>query len=294
MSVRPGAEELQGLEVEVEPPDDRVAQPLPAAAVELDVVGGPAPAEQLGLGGQLADQLDEGLVVRVAAGLEAEHRGGVVGDPLVVDEEILGRLRVQVDEPRGVGGPPRVRQHGGVQRPGQLVHRQDVVPAVAHPRRRVGHRVQHLLDRRADGGRGGALPAGAAVTALPGQREQMGPLGLVEPERPRHGLEHALGGAGEAAALHPDVVVDRDAGEHRDLLAPQPLHPAIAAVRRQTRLLRRDPRPPGAQELADLGAQVEGADPSTVGTRPRVREALAVPGTTGSPSLAAGRVDWTP
>jgi len=83
-----------------------VAESLAAAAVELHVVGGPAGAEELGPGRQLADQLDERLV-RVSARLEAEHRG-VLGDPVVVDEELLGRLRLQVDEAGGVGRTPGV------------------------------------------------------------------------------------------------------------------------------------------------------------------------------------------
>ena len=82
--------ELHRLEVEVELADDRMAQPLLPAAVELDVVGGPALPEELGAGGELADELDEGLVVRVATGFEPQHRGGVVGDPVVVDEELPG------------------------------------------------------------------------------------------------------------------------------------------------------------------------------------------------------------
>ena len=64
----------------------------------------------------------------------------------------------------------------------------------------------------------------------------MGPLGLVEPQRLGQGVEDALRGAGEAAAFHADVVVDRDAGEHRHLLAAQSRHAAVAAVCRQAGL----------------------------------------------------------
>ena len=60
----------------------------------------------------LPDELDERLVVRVAAGLEAEHRGRVARDLVVVDEELAGGLRVEVDEPGGVGGSTRVFEHG--------------------------------------------------------------------------------------------------------------------------------------------------------------------------------------
>ena len=167
-------------------------------------------------------------------------------------------------------------------------------PAVAHPCGSVGHRIEHLLDRRANPVRGYALWATGAGTAFPGQREEVGPLGLVELERVGERVEDALGGAGEAAALHAHVVVDRDAGEHRDFLAPEPLHPAVAAVCRQARLLGGDPGAPRAQELADLGAQVDAGHGSTVSSRTSQREALSVPVTTGSPTAGASDVDWVP
>jgi hypothetical protein len=43
----------------------------------------------------------------------------------------------------------------------------------------------------------------------------VGALGLVEPERVGQRVEHALRRPGETAAVHADVVVDRDTGEHR-------------------------------------------------------------------------------
>lgn len=99
------------LEVQVELAHDRVPEPLAAAAVEPHVVGGPALAEDLALGGQLTDQCDQARVVGVAARLEAEHRGGVGGDPVPVHEE-LARGRVEVEE------PARVRRSAGLARMG--------------------------------------------------------------------------------------------------------------------------------------------------------------------------------
>jgi hypothetical protein len=69
--------------------------------------------------------------VRVAASFEPQHRGRVVGDPVVVDEEVPGLFGLEVDEPGGVGRASRVREDGGVERAGELVHGQDVVPSVA-------------------------------------------------------------------------------------------------------------------------------------------------------------------
>ena len=137
-----------------------------------------------------------------------------------------------------------------------------------------------------------APPTGRACAALTGQREEVGPLGLVELEGGGERVEDALGGAGEAAALHPDVVVDGDAGEHGDLLAPQSLDPAVAAVGGQTGLLRGDSGAPRAEELADLGAQVDGGHGATVGAGRRRREALSVPVTTGTPRRRASGVDY--
>ena len=54
--------------------------------MEPYVLGGPALAEQLAAGGQLAHQRDEVLVAGVTAGLQPQHRGGVAGDLVVVDE----------------------------------------------------------------------------------------------------------------------------------------------------------------------------------------------------------------
>ncbi|GAA0919189.1 hypothetical protein GCM10009559_01140 [Pseudonocardia zijingensis] len=65
-----------------------------------------------------------------------------------------------------------------------------------------------------------------------------------------------LGGGGlVASALEPHVVVDADAGEHGDLLAPQPGDPA-ALSGRDAGLFGRDERPPGAQVVTEPVALV--------------------------------------
>ena len=111
--------------------------------------------------------------------------------------------------------------------------------AVAHPGRGVGDGVEHLLDRRAHACAAECACGGWLLgPRLPGQGEEVVALGLVELQGVGEGVEDALGGAGEAAALHAHVVVDRDTGEHGDLFAAQPLDPAVAAVRGQTRSAR--------------------------------------------------------
>jgi hypothetical protein len=63
---------------------------------------GPAAAELLAAGGELPGQVREVTVVGVAAGFGAQQGDGVVGGLVVVAEE-LGGVRVEEDEPGGVG-----------------------------------------------------------------------------------------------------------------------------------------------------------------------------------------------
>jgi hypothetical protein len=81
-----------------------------ARAVEADVMSGPPGAELVAAGGQLADQLDELLVVGVAARLGPEHGGDVVSGALPVGEEVACG-RVEIDEAGVVGGPARVGEN---------------------------------------------------------------------------------------------------------------------------------------------------------------------------------------
>ena len=61
-----------------------------------------------------------------------------------------------------------------------------------------------------------------------GEVEEVGAFGVVELQRTGERLEHGLGDAASVAALEARVVLDADAGEHRDLLAAQPGHAAVA------------------------------------------------------------------
>jgi len=84
----------------------------------------------------------------------------------------------------------------------------------------------------------------------------VGAFGLVEPECTRDAVEDGVGCAGQVSSFHADVVVDADAREQGDLLAPQPLHPAVAAVGGQPGLRGRDALAPRDEKLADLGSVV--------------------------------------
>jgi hypothetical protein len=94
-----------------------------------------------------------------------------------------------------------------------------VVPApVADERHAAGEGVERSLQARGHGaGRG--RQAGARAGAC--EVEEVDPLGLVELQCPGDGVEHAVRGAVDVAALELGVVVDADRGEVGDLLAAQ-------------------------------------------------------------------------
>jgi Aldo/keto reductase family len=83
---------LHRLEGECEVTDDWMMEALDAGVVEPDVVGGPAGAEGLALRRQLADEIREATVVRVAPGFGAQDRDGVGRNLLPVGVEV-GRAR---------------------------------------------------------------------------------------------------------------------------------------------------------------------------------------------------------
>src|SRR5207247_1350457 len=82
--------ELHGLVGERQLPDERVVQALGASAVPPDFVPGPALPEGVAAGGQLADQVRQGLVVGVAADLGAQGGDVLVGDGVPVGVELGG------------------------------------------------------------------------------------------------------------------------------------------------------------------------------------------------------------
>ena len=137
--------------------------------------------------------------------------------------------RVEVEAQVGLGW----ELHG---RAGERVHGEDVVAGVADPGGRFGDRVEDLLDDWADRSGAGAGAARRGWAGGPGERQQVLALGVVELQCVRDAVEYRLGGAREVAAFHPDVVVDADSREQRDLFPAQALDPAVAAVGGQARL----------------------------------------------------------
>ena len=106
----------------------------------------------------------------------------------------------------------------------------------------------------------------------------MDPLGLVELEGAGDGVEHAVGGALDVAALELGVIVDADAREVGDLLAPQAGH-ATGRVGGDSEPgpLGRDLRPARHQELAHLVAAIHGTEATGVLAAPPCGAPAALP-----------------
>jgi hypothetical protein len=77
------------------------------------------------------------------------------------------------------------------------------------------------------------------------------PFGVVELQRPGDRLQHRLGRAGQVPPLQAHVVIDRDPGQHRDLLPAQPGYTATIATLDAGRSLFIDHRDP--DQVARLG-----------------------------------------
>jgi hypothetical protein len=88
----------------------------------------------------------------------------------------------------------------------------------------------------------------------------VGPLSLVQLQRPGEGVQDAVGDAVQVPSLHLGVIVDAHSGQQRHLLAAQAGNPPVAAVGGQAGLLGSDPGPPGSQEVPNLGAVVHAVE----------------------------------
>jgi len=237
----------QRLDVQHEVAHDRVLEALGAAAARVDVVLGP-PGAELGTGhGELADQRLQRLVVRVATDRLAQDRDRRAAGHLPVGEQLAGP-RVQ-EHPARVAG---AWLEPGQERPSHPVHRVDVAADVDDHRRdlqAVQQQPQSFVGRRDPqlSGRGGGDRGAHQVV-------QVQPLDLRQPQRAGDRVEDLVGRLQRATLLQARVVVQAHAGEHRHLLATQPGDAALAGGL-DADVLWLQPRPPRAQELAQLGVQ---------------------------------------
>lgn len=121
----------------------------------------------------------------------------------------------------------------------------------------------------------------------------MGTLGFVQAQGARYGVEHLTRGVPRLALLQAGVVGRADAREHRQLLAPQPRHPAPLAVRLQPDVTGAQLAPACLEELGEVPVLVHGVEyahrrrdvphPAGVGiggvrSRPHTRPSGPLPG----------------
>jgi hypothetical protein len=127
--------------------DDGVVELLGGSGVEAHVVCGPVGAKRLALRRELADEVWEVAVVRVAARGRAQDRGGLAGGAVPVGVERLG-ARIEEDEPCVVGRSRGPGVQLGEERASERVAGQDVEALIADIRGGRGDRVEGPLDLR--------------------------------------------------------------------------------------------------------------------------------------------------
>ncbi|ADJ45507.1 hypothetical protein AMES_3683 [Amycolatopsis mediterranei S699] len=254
-----------------------------------DVVRAPPPAELVAAGRELADQVVQPLVVRVATGFGVQDFHADVGEEFPVRVE-PARRGVEELEPGDVRRLLRARVDLGVERPREAVRGQQIHPSVADERGPFGDRVEDLLQTAAWRPLLHLRPSPqdrARAVRGPGEGKQVRSFRVVELERPRHGVQHGGGHAGEVPAFQLRVVLDADVGQHRDLAAAQPRYPPVPAGG-QAGPIRADLGPPRDEELTDFltvvhattispAARPKGALPVHLSREPRERRRLVVP-----------------
>ncbi len=104
---------------------------LEAGVVPADVVSGPERAEELAPCRELADEVRELAIVRIATCLGAQDGDDVVRDAVPLRVESSGAI-VEEDEPRGVRRLRRGIEVLRVERTAEAVCAEDVKPAVAN------------------------------------------------------------------------------------------------------------------------------------------------------------------
>lgn len=90
-----------------------------------------------------------------------------------------------------------------------------------------------------------------------GEVEQVGTLGLIEPQGPGHGFEDLFRDAVDVTLLQPRVPVGADTGEHGDLLAAQANDPTAATASGESDLLGGELGSAADEEVTDVGEHPE-------------------------------------
>jgi hypothetical protein len=107
--------DVHAVEAQAELTDDGVVEELDGGRMEANIVDRPVGAERLALGRELADEVRQLTVVRVAPGSRTQDLGGGPGGSVPVGVEGLG-ARVEEAEPREVRRAGRCGVQLGEQR----------------------------------------------------------------------------------------------------------------------------------------------------------------------------------
>ena len=247
------ARDLQGLVAQVQRAHVGVVHELHAAPVVGDVVRPPPARERLAALRELVDELLGGAARRPGH-LHAEHGRDVVRDGVPVVEEPR-RVVVEEHVARQVRLPLGV-EHAAVQGAPQVVGGRDVQGTGLDDGGRVDDRVEQLLQGHGDAN--GRLPGGTRRRRSSREVEEVGALGVVEPQGPCDRGKHLVGDPAHLAALHLHVVVDAHPREGGDFFPAQSGN-AAACAPRQSDVLGLQAFAPRHQELADLGRRSHGS-----------------------------------
>jgi len=191
---------------------------------------------------QLLDQPVQALVVRVPAGGAVQ-----VADPtLLHPRDLLGGAhdrRLLAGEVAAQDVLAAVAE----QRSGERVHRDHLPRGVGDQDGNLAEAVQDALHA----GRDPAIDRARAGRGLTGDAVQVRALVLAQTQRAGERREHARRRRARPSLLEAGEIVDREAGELRDLLAAQP-GCAAAARGAQPGVRGAEPVAPGAQAAAEL------------------------------------------
>ena len=192
----------------------------------------PPGAEVVATRGQLADEVVELTVVRVASCFGAQDRDADVGSRIPVRVEAFTG-GIEEREPGDVRWAARVGVDAVVEGAGEAVRGDEVHAAVAHEGRAGGDCVERPLQTRS--GRRlerrtlrSAANRGCAVGGS-GEECEVFSFGVVELEGAGDRVEDLFGCAVDRAAFDLGVVLDAEPGERGDFAAPQPGYPPVVS-----------------------------------------------------------------
>ncbi|GAB2527957.1 hypothetical protein GCM10027167_34850 [Nocardia heshunensis] len=206
---------------------DSVDQDVATVLEVVDLVGLPELTElraALVHGAQQCPQLG---IIGPVAGAQPEVGGDMARDQRPAVGGQGTNPRIEEDQIRPIALRIRhFREVDAEQRHSGRVPAQDLGVVPDDVRGRAGHGVEQLLQARPQ-----RLSRPGQGARWAGQIVQVAPLVAAQVQRGGDGVDDPLRNRFGAALFQPDVVLDADPGQVRDLLAPQPRHPSPTPYR---------------------------------------------------------------